>query len=100
MKAKSKTLKLNDILDIKQSEALYELLQGAISAQEEVIALDASHIVKITTPCVQLLVCTKMFCEKQGYQFCINNPSAEFISAIADLSLTDMLLTSSGGNYA
>jgi len=79
---------LRDVLDIAFADKLKnEILNVHEEAADSGLALDASKVGRITTPCIQVILSAASSCEKSHIDFRIISPSEVFTKAFADLGL-------------
>lgn len=81
---------LPEKIDVTVIEEVYSSLNNIISSDKKII-LDASKVEKITTPGVQLLLSAARSMGDNSGNFCINNPSENFINVFSDLGLSSQL---------
>jgi two-component system, chemotaxis family, chemotaxis protein CheY len=76
------SLKLPATLDLAAAEGFLDDIRGRLHAEPR-LRIDASEVGTLTLPCIQILLAAHRSCN----QMSIEQPSAAFVSAFADLGL-------------
>lgn len=84
------TYSLPEIADIRTIDMLAEHC-SQLSLLDDTITIDASHIVRLTTPAMQLLVALSAECEAKETQLHITAPSDACIAAFEEGGLSSVL---------
>ncbi|MEP3246192.1 MAG: STAS domain-containing protein [Sneathiella sp.] len=77
------------VLNLGTAEQLREKFMEAIIVDSD-IALEASEVSTLTTPCLQVLISAGQTVEANGRVFSVTNPSSAFKEAFDDLGLTEI----------
>lgn len=79
-------LKLPSTLDVNYAPHFYESVKDFMHLDSEV-CIDASEVLRLTTPCVQVLLAFFEKLKSKGVNLKIKNPSESFSKSIIDLGL-------------
>ncbi|WP_208350939.1 STAS domain-containing protein [Pseudaestuariivita rosea] len=83
------TILLPARMDMKAAPGLFETLK----AVEGDVALDASSVTHVSTPCLQILLATRKKLAVQDTAFRIENPSTEFSDQLALFGIDPTTMT-------
>lgn len=89
MPAAKTAIKLPSALGFPQAEEIKELLLKA--ADNASIALDASEVEQLSSPCLQLLISSKKNAAEHGKDWAITSPSEAFITNARQAGLISFL---------
>lgn len=81
---------LPDVLDLLSAGEIHAQFMEFADSGENVV-IDASHVVRITTPAVQIIVALSQYLHSIDASFEITNPSESFTEAFNFLGLMDFL---------
>ena len=77
---------LPPLLDLTRADALHGELQTLV-AHEADVTIDGSHVERVSTACVQLLVAARMMARAHGGTLALLTPSPVLSQAVHDLGL-------------
>jgi chemotaxis protein CheX len=93
--AAAKTVPLPETLGLR---AAGPLAASLLAARGAAVKLDASKVQSIGAQCMQVIFSARQTWERDGNNFTIENPTAEFLDAISVAGLsTDNILESEAG---
>jgi len=84
-------LTLAPILDFGTAKSLRAYLLGLLPLGKS-IALDASQVERMSTPCVQVILAAAKSFEEKNIDFSLSKPTQTFVNAFDDLGLFSVLL--------
>ena len=77
-------------LDLRAAVALHGALSAALDQSNDLV-LDASQVVKLSTPCVQIIISAMNSMERESRICRMTEPSAYFSNFMNDLGFGEML---------
>ncbi len=80
-----RTYRLNPVMGFAEAKGLHDDLKAALGDAE--VAVDASEVERMSTPCVQVLLAAALAADASGKPFIISDASGSFRSALADFGL-------------
>ncbi|TXG83625.1 MAG: STAS domain-containing protein [Sphingomonadales bacterium] len=87
-------IRLPDTLDLACAADLRSSLVDAIN-ESSAIAIDASGVRSLTTPCIQVLLAASKDAQKRNAKIFVESASAPFLRAIEEIGLNNGLISGS-----
>lgn len=84
-------LTLAPVLDMSNSKPLRAFFLSLSSLGKKIV-IDAAHVQRMSTPCVQVFLAAAQSFEENDVEFSLSQPTATFINAFDDLGLFSTLL--------
>jgi anti-anti-sigma regulatory factor len=81
----SSTLRLESRMTVQHASALLDNLQAL---REQNVDLDASGVVSVSTPCMQVLLAASEEWRDTGHRFRITDPSTDFLMTLDHLGIS------------
>lgn len=88
---KQKVFKLPAVLDIAFASKFVDQLGDVISRSSEEVVVDGSEVDRLTTPCVQILLCADAKLSIENGSLFVKSPSDVMVQVFTDLGLLDQL---------